>query len=209
MNLQNEFVACIRKTADGWSDFEQTVRTLPKHRVYSLIPTVGTTMDSRVFAGVRRPSEEAARWATYTAIMALFTASTHDWLLILEEDSSIDLTKIPETPANGVTILGPGAVLLDRISARAIIRNLRMFYAPLNVMLQDLKTLQVFDVTILDLSVKRPTNLHVYGPLLLGSIAAVTVGLLICPPNSRFWSKQLVGATEVLAPKEALIGGKG
>ena len=141
--------------------------------------------------------------------MALFTASPHDWLLILEEDSSIDLTKIPPTPANGVTILGPGALLLDRISARAIVRNLRMFYAPLNVMLEDLKTLRVFDITVMNLTVKRPTRLYVYGPLLLGSALAVTVGLLICPPNSRFWAKQLVGATEVLAPKEALIGGKG
>lgn len=205
MNLQNEFVACIRKTAEGWSDFESTLRTLPKHRVYSMISAVGTVMDERVFIGVRRPSKEAARWATYTAIMALFTASTHNWLLILEEDSSIDLAKIPKTPENGVTILGPGAILVDRISARAIVRNLRLFYAPLDTMLQDLKTLQVFDITVMDIRRKPQTKLHVYGPLLLGSALAVTVGLLICPPNSRFWSKQLVSATEMLTPKESPV----
>ena len=207
MNLQNEFVACIRKTAEGWSDFEDhALRMLPKHRVYSMIPAVGLTMDPRVYIGVRKPSEEASRWATYTAIMAVFTATTHDWLLIMEEDTPIDMTKLPTTPPNGVTILGPGAILMDRVSARAISRNLLMYYAPLPTMLEDLKTLRMFDITVMNLTTKRPTKLHLYGPLLLGSAAAVAVGLLICPPNSRFWPKQIVRSAEVLAAKETLIG---
>jgi hypothetical protein len=215
MNLQGEFVACIRKTAEGWAAFEEqpAVRSLPKRHEFSMIPpeTVGLTMDSRVFIGIRKPeaAAEAARWATYTAIMGLFIQSKEDWLLIVEEGTALDLAKLPERPANGLTFLGPGAILLDRIAARTIVRHLRLYYAPLPDMLEDLKTLRILDLTDTPIFTQQKPSYHHYGPLILSAAVAIAVGLLICPPNCRLWPKQRVSSAEVLTPKEALVGREG
>ena len=213
MNLQGEFVACIRKTADGWAAFEEqpAICSLPKRHEFSMIPqeTVGLTMDSRVFIGVRKPTMEAAKWATYTAIMALFVESKEDWLFIVEEGTALDLAKLPAKPANGLTFLGPGAVLLDRIAARTIVRHLRLYYAPLPEMLDDLKTLKILDISHTPIFTQQKPSYHHYGPLILSVAVAFAVGLLICPPNCRFWSKQRIGSAEVLTPKETLVGGEG
>lgn len=213
MNLHREYVACIRKTAEGWVAFEEqpAISSLPKRHEFSMIrsDTIGLTMDSRVFIGVRKPDAGAARWATYTAIMGLFIESAKDWLLILEEGTAFDATKLPKTPANGLTILGPGAMLLDRIAARTVVRHLRLYYAPLPEMLDDLKTLKILEVTHTPiLTQQKPSYLH-YGPLVLSAAVAVAVGLLICPPNCRLWPKQRIGSAEVLTPKEALVGREG
>ena len=222
MNLHQEYVACIRKTADGWAAFEEqpAICSLPKRHEFSMIrpDTIGLTMDSRVFIGLRKPeaataaaatAAAAARWATYTAIMALFIQSKENWLLIVEEGTALDLAKLPERPANGLTILGPGAVLLDRIAARTIVRHLRLYYAPLPEMLDDLNTLKILDVSHSPIFTQQKPSYHHYGPVILSAAVAVTVGLLICPPNSCLWPKQRVGSTEVLTPKEALVGGEG
>jgi hypothetical protein len=215
MNLQREFVACIRKTADGWAAFEEqpTIGSLPKRHEFSMIPseTVGLTMDSRVFISIRNPdaAAEAARWATYTAIMGLFIQSKEDWLLIVEEGAVLNLAKLPEKPANGLTILGPGAILVDRITARTVVRHLRLYYAPLPEMLEDLKTLKLLDLTHTPIFAEQKPSYHHYGPLILSAAVAIAVGLLICPPNCRLWSKQRIGSAEVLTPKEALVGREG
>jgi hypothetical protein len=148
-------------------------------------------MDSRLYIGIRRPSEDAARWATYTAIMQLFIDSTEDWLLLIEE--GVALRQLPiNPPASGLTILGHGIMLLDRISAKIIVRNLSLYYAPIHVMLKDLETLRLLNLTEDPVYNAQLPSLYPYTPLILAAAAAaaaVTASLLLCPPNRLFRSK--------------------
>ena len=189
MNFQNQYVACIRKTADGWAAFEEqpVIRALPKRHDFSMVPksSIGLTMDSRVYIGIRRSSEDAARWATYTAIMQIFLDSTEDWLLLIEEGVAVH--RLPfKQPAAGLTILGHGVLLLDRITAKIIVRNLRLYYAPIDVMLKDLETLRLLNLTEDPIYQPQPPSLYQYTPLILSVAAAA---LLLCPPNRLFRSK--------------------
>lgn len=215
MNLQDEFVVCIRRSADNWAKFDeqQTIASLPKRVVFSMIPeeAMGFTFDSRIYVGIRKPSLEAARWASYTAIMELFIRSKHNWLLIIEEGAEIgDLGLIPKDPKPGLTRLGSGVQLLDKIAAKVIVRNLRLYYDTLDNMVNDLKTLRLLDIQEQPVFKKQGSSfIDCYGPLIISILLILVTGLLFCPPYLFARAQELIRTTEVAAAEEASVGGKG
>jgi len=215
MNLQDELVVCIRRSADDWSKFDeqQTIASLPKRMVFSMIPeeAMGFTFDSRIYVGIRKPSQEAARWASYTAIMELFIRSKHNWLLIIEEGTEIgDLSLIPKDPKPGLTRLGPGVQLLDKIAAKVIVRNLRLYYDTLDKMVDDLKTLRLLEIQEQPVFKKQGSSfIDRYGPLIISILLVLVTGLLFCPPYLFARAKELIRTTEVAAAEEAVVSGEG
>ena len=221
MRLVDEQVVCLRKTSDNWCYFDEQsgIVRIPKREVFNMIPEgyVGYATDLRVFPQQRTKLHHAhaSRWATYTAIIQLFIESKHDWLLLIEEDvqlSTSDIVRIESTAKpNTLTILHEHAWLMDKTIAKIIVRNLRLYYAPIDAMLNDLEKLDLIKIDRLNnLSTIKKSYilLHYIGPLIVSILMCIGIYLMLNPPDCLVRAKEFISSAKVAAAKEAFGSGK-
>lgn len=221
MRLTEESVVCLRRTADNWCYFDEQsgIIRLPKRQVFNMIPDgeIGQDMDFRVFPPARKPLHypHASRWATYTAVIQLFVESKHDWLLLMEENvqlNAADIEKIEATAVpNTLVMLHENAWLMDKTIAKIIVRNLRLYYAPLDAMLNDLEKLKLININRINIlgDIKKSyILLHYLGPLIVSFLLCIGVYLLLHPPDCLRRAQELISSAKVAATKEAFMSGK-
>ena len=221
MKLTEEKVVCLRKTSDNWCYFDEQsgVISLPKREIFNMIPNghVGFATDLRVFPQAKKEIqfEHASRWATYTAVIQLFVESPHKWLLLLEEDVQLSQNDIKQIEAaakeNTLTILHDHAWLMDKTVAKIIVRNLRLYYAPIDAMLNDLKKLDLIQIEqnrILQSIKKSYILLHYLGPLIVSIVMCIGVYIMLNPPDCLRRAQEFISTAKVAAAKEAFTSGK-
>ena len=186
MNLQREKVVIIKR---GLYEEPTGVLDLPKRDTYLVIPPIHNAhLDERAVPSQRR-SPEFPRWVTHMAVLELFTLQTdHNWLLVLEDhvDFQSHHISILQTEAkNGVyTLTNDGsAYLIDKTTAKIIIEQNKVFYAPLSQVFQDLQKLNLIQLnTPCLLETISTINWYMYLPFFLLFIALAIMWFYMTQP---------------------------
>jgi len=221
MKIQEQQVVIVKNNIDMFESFTQQagIMALPKREVFTMIQPgrVGGRFDTRVSPDKRNSTnyEAASRWATHSALMGLFIKSDYTWLLIIEDSCAVPLTVLETIEANvkpGLNMFSDTATIyvVDRLTAKSIVKNTSMFYAPYETMLNDMEKLNLITVhrTPIVAKFNTYTLLYSYLPLLFGLFLAIFLFFMLCPYD-RFFTKNGISLSKMFGPEEPIISGKG
>ena len=221
MKIQEQQVVIIKNNINTFEAFEQQsgIMALPKREVFSMIEPgrVGGRFDTRVSPDKRNAANylAASRWATHSALMGLFIKSDYEWLLIIEDSCAVPhtlLETIESSVKPGLNIYSDTATIyvVDRLTAKSIVKNISMFYAPYETMLDDMEKLKLIEVHKTPIATKFNTYTQFisYLPLLFGLLLALLLFFMLCPYD-RFFTKNGISLTKMFGTEEAAVSGKG
>jgi hypothetical protein len=175
MNLQRSKVAVIRG-ADESAGFLD----LPNREFYTTVRN-NNQFDIRGLPALRQTAE-LNRWLTQMMIMADFIDSNHQHLLVIETTVNLQsrhVEQIEKTATAGINLYSDDAsvYLIDKATAEILLKNNRIFYAPLSQVLLDLQKLALIKSTTWFTIEKKISTDHL--PIILVCVAAAL--LLLAP----------------------------
>jgi hypothetical protein len=155
MFLNKETVICIKSNppSETWDYFNDKTEiiNLPKRENVLAYPvgTLGSKFDYLVEPQCRIETnkKEIARWATHISILGKFLEGKTNWLFVIEDNINLtDLTAIVEN--HGLTLFDSNAAsyLLDRATAKKILDNSKIYYAPIAQVFKELESLQIINI---------------------------------------------------------------
>lgn len=155
MFLNKETVICIKSNppAETWDYFNDKTEiiNLPKRETVLAYPigTLSSKFDYLVEPSCRISVNQAeiAKWATHMSIIGNFLNGKTDWLFVSEDNINVnDLTTIVNK--QGLTLFdsNAGCYLIDRITAKAVQDNSRIYYAPLTQVFKELAKLEIIKI---------------------------------------------------------------
>jgi hypothetical protein len=221
MKIQEQQVVIIKNNINTFESFAQQagIMAMPKREVFTMIDSgrVGGRFDIRVSPDKRHESNYAAasRWATHSALMGLFIKSDYEWLLIIEDSCAVPLSLLETIEVSvkpGLNMFSDTATIyvVDRLTAKSIVKNTSMFYAPYETMLDDMEKLNLITVHRTPIVSKFTTYTYMYSyiPLMCGIFLALFLFFMLCPYD-RFFTKNGISLTKMFGPEEAVVSGKG